>query len=78
MAETDNGVTLKAVLTGGPADKAGLKAGDVIERIGTTKIDLISDVMRQMAKLQSNDEVPLSIDRAGSAKKITVTLGKGL
>jgi hypothetical protein len=74
----DDGVMVKSVLLGGPADKAGLKAGDKIEKIGKTKIDLLSDVMRLTGKLKGGDELPLSIIRGGSDIKATVTLGKGL
>jgi hypothetical protein len=74
----DDGVVVKSVLPGGPADKAGLKPGDKIEKIGKTKIDLLSDVARQTAKLQGGDELPLSVTRGGSDKTVTVTLGKGL
>src|SRR5262249_9225070 len=51
----DDGVVVKSVLTGSPADKAGLKVGDKIERIGKTKIDLISDVTRLMGKTQGGN-----------------------
>jgi S1-C subfamily serine protease len=78
LAQGDDGVTIKSLLSGSPADKAGLKAGDTIVRIGTTKIDLISDVMRQAAQLQSGGEFPLTVLRGGSKTKLTVTLGKGL
>ena len=74
----DDGVTVKSVLPGGPADKAGLKAGDKIEKIGKTKIDLISDVTRLTGKLQGGDELPVTVTRGGSETKATVTLGKGL
>src|SRR5262245_3192518 len=74
----DDGVVVKSVLTGGPADKAGLKPGDKIEKIGKTKIDLLSDVARLTAKVQGGDELPLSVIRGGTDVKATVILGKGL
>ena len=65
----DDGVVVKSVLPGGPADKAGLKAGDKIEKIGKTKIDLLSDVVRLTAKLQGGDELPVSVIRGGTTSK---------
>jgi hypothetical protein len=74
----DDGVVVKSVLAGGPADKAGLKAGDKIEKIGKTKIDLISDVMRLAGKLQGGDQMPVTLKRGDTETKAAVTLGKGL
>src|SRR5262245_37083273 len=74
----DDGVVVKSVLPGGPADKAGVKAGDKIDRMGKTKIDLLSDVARVTAKTQGGDDLPLSLIRGGNDVKATVTLGKGL
>jgi serine protease DegQ len=78
LTETDSSVTIKSVLPGSPADKAGLKAGDTIKNMNKDKIDLISDVAKWSAKRPAGAEITINIIRDGSEKKITVELGKGL
>jgi len=78
VSETDDGVIVKSVLAGSPADKAGLKVGDKIHRFNKNKIDLISDLTRRAGQHPANDEIVLTVDRNGTEKKITIELGKGL
>lgn len=78
VAEGDDGVVVKSVLAGSPADKAGLKTGDKIQRFNKNKIDLISDLNRRTGQHTARDEIILSVDRNGQEKKITIELGKGL
>ncbi len=78
LAETDSTVTVKSVLPGSPADKAGIKVGDTIKNMNQDKIDLISDVTKSASKRAIGDEIAFTIIRSGSEKEITVKLGKGL
>lgn len=78
LAETDSTVTVKSVLPGSPADKAGMKVGDTIKNMNQNKIDLISDVTKSASKRSIGDEITFTIIRGGSEKEITVKLGKGL
>src|SRR5262245_60232126 len=71
LTETESTVTVKSVLSGSPADKAGLKAGDTIKNLNKDKIDLISDVSKWSAKRSAGDEVTINVIRDGSEKKIT-------
>jgi hypothetical protein len=78
VGEADEGVLVKSVLAGSPADKAGLKPGDKIQRFNKHKLDLISDLTRRSSQHSANDEIILMIDRGGVEKKIVLELGKGL
>jgi hypothetical protein len=78
LAETNSTVTVKSVLPGSPADKAGLKVGDTIKDMNKNKIDLISDIAKTASKRSAGDEVTLTIIRDGAEKTVTVELGKGL
>ena len=84
-----DGVVVKAVLPGGPADKAGLKAGDTIEALGTAAkgskvrprmrdVDTPRDLERAVADALPGDEVTVKVQRGGQSETVVVTLGKGL
>ena len=48
---------------GGPADKAGMKKGDIIIEINRKKIRNIYDYMARLAELKHGDEVMVKIIR---------------
>lgn len=64
------------VIPGGPADKAGLKAGDVITKVGNDKITATTSLQSLIAKHNPNDKVDLTVVRDNKPQKITVTLGE--
>jgi len=64
------------VTEGTPAERAGLKAGDVIVAIDETKLKTRSELSEFMSKKKPGDEVTIVIKRAGEEKKIKVKLGK--
>jgi serine protease Do len=59
-----------------PADKAGLKAGDVIVSIDDSKLKTRREMSEFMAKKKPGDEVTLLIRRGGEEMKLKVKLGK--
>jgi len=77
-AVADDKVTIKAVLAGSPADKAGLKAGDVITSIKTVSIDSEKDLTRALAKAGVGSKWRFYVTRDGKETEIVVELGKGL
>ena len=48
---------------GGPADKAGMKKGDIIIEINRKKVRNIYDYMARLAELKHGDEVMVKIIR---------------
>jgi len=60
-----------AVIAGGPADKAGLKEGDIITKINGTAISQNTSITSVLDKLSVGDTVTLNVKRAG--KDLTVT-----
>ena len=75
MTENPGGVRLTGVRGGSPADKAGLKANDIIVGIGDMAVpDLqaMSDALRQH---KPGDEVEVRYVRDGTEQKVMVTLG---
>lgn len=74
--EDTNGAFIASVLLGEPADKAGLKAGDVVIKVGNTDIRNSSDLLRTIASFRPNDKVELEIIRNANKKIIVVTLAQ--
>ena len=60
-----------ALLPGGPAEKAGLKAGDVIMRVDGTPITLPEQLISAVSK-KANTPVTMAIVRGGSPMDVTV------
>ena len=60
----------------GPADKAGLKQGDVIVRLGDEKIDGLEAMHQALGKFKPGQQTELEFRRDGQTQTVTVTLGK--
>jgi len=73
-----SGATILAVLSGGPAEAAGLQRGDVITKIGTTPIGDPSELTHALTALHPGDRVAITwIDFYGSEHTATVSLATG-
>jgi serine protease Do len=59
-----------------PADKAGVKSGDVITQVDGKDIDNALDLSRTIAGKNPGTKVELTIFRDGKEQKVTVELGK--
>jgi Tol biopolymer transport system component len=68
-----SGVKLSGVRAGGPADKAGLKGGDVIVEFAGQKIVNIYDYTYAMDAAKIGQPVEVVVLRAGQRVKLTVT-----
>ena len=73
--DTANGVRIATVKNGSAADDAGLKKGDVITAVGSTKIANSAQIRALIAGKQPGDALTLTIRRDGSSKTVHVTLG---
>jgi serine protease DegQ len=74
----DGKVTVKAVLPGSPAEKAGLKAGDVITNVKAIAIDSEKDLTRALAKAGVGTKWRFTVTRGAKEEEVVVELGKGL
>ncbi|HCX73250.1 MAG TPA: protease degQ [Candidatus Cloacimonas sp.] len=68
------GVLVAQVMEDTPAEKAGLKAGDVILEFNGKKIPNVSKFMITVANSEIGEEIPLKISRNGKIKTLTVKL----
>ena len=57
-----------------PADKAGLKAGDVIVKFGESKIGSLEDFDSALRKYKAGDKVPVAVKRGSDEVTLEVTL----
>ncbi len=58
----------------GPADKAGMKAGDVITALGDNKIANLEDFDAALCKYKAGDKIKVTIKRGGETKVLEVTV----
>jgi len=70
------GALVASLEKGGPADKAGLEAGDVILEFNGKQVNQSSDLPRIVGNTRAGSKVPVQIWRAGSTKAITLTVGE--
>jgi putative serine protease PepD len=63
-----------AVTSGGPADKAGIKAGDVITAIAGQRTAGADAVIASIRSHQPGQRVTVTFERGGSSHTVTVTL----
>jgi S1-C subfamily serine protease len=60
----------------GPAEKAGLKAGDLIVKMAGKKVLNIYDYMGVLGELKAGDVVDVEVVRDGKPMKFTATMTK--
>lgn len=73
-----DGVVIKKVLPGSPAEKAGLKAGDKIEAVKAVDIASGKDLSKALAKAGVGTKLRFTVKRGDKSEELTVELGKGL
>lgn len=69
------GVLIADVQKDGPADKAGIKSGDILVELNGKKIKDLSGFRNDVARIMPNKKAELVLFRDGKNKKITVTVG---
>jgi putative serine protease PepD len=74
-ATTGGGARIGCVVSGAPADNAGLKAGDVITGVDGQTISGADALTSNIGSRAPGEKVTLTIDRNGSTKTVQVTLG---
>ena len=70
-----NGVFIYSVEEGGAADKAGLRMGDVITKVGDTEVNTMEDLNAAKKQYSAGDTVTMTIDRQGETLTVEITWG---
>ena len=75
MEATGGGVKLADVRAGGPADKAGIKGGDVIVDMGGTRIENLYDMTYALQDHKPGETIDVVVLRNGERVTLHATLG---
>ena len=73
--DTPEGALIANVERGGPADKAGLKAGDVVRRVNGQPIVASGDLPATIALTRPGEKVTLDVWRDGKLVQVNARLG---
>jgi serine protease Do len=66
------GALVAEVTAGGPADRAGLRPGDLVLRVDAHAIRSATDLTRQVALARPRDEIRLDVRRDGAPRELIV------
>ena len=72
----DHGVLVTSLVSGGAAERAGLKSGDVIVKVDSTTINDISSLSNSLITKNPGDKVAVTYYRNGQQQTVTATLGE--
>ncbi|CAD6001299.1 S1C family serine protease [Agreia sp. COWG] len=75
LASVTAGALVKEVSSGGAADKAGVKAGDVITAFNGIAVASATDLTAQVRSLAAGSDAKLTVYRDGKNQDLDVTLG---
>jgi serine protease Do len=76
--DVKQGVFVRSVTTGGPADRAGIKAGDVIFSMNGEEMKTGQQLIQQIQQHKVGDRLTMRVARQGGKKQedVTVVLGE--
>lgn len=70
----NDGILITNVVPDGAADKAGIKEGDVILKLGNNEISEVPQLLEKIGLHKPGDKITLTIRRKNKIKEINVTL----
>ncbi len=73
--DAGKGVKLSGVQTGSPAEKGGLKGGDIVIRMADKPVGTIQDYMESLSTKKPGDEIEVVVKREGKDVTLKVILG---
>jgi putative serine protease PepD len=75
-AQSGDGAQIAETTTGGPSERAGLQAGDVVTKVDGDAVHAPDDVATAIEDNKPGDKVAVTVERNGSERTIDVTLGQ--
>lgn len=72
----EEGIAVVEVVSGSPADKAGLKKGDIIVKLGDEDTGSLAEFRYELYTHKVGDKLTVTYYRDGKIKTTTITLGK--
>ncbi|MEV0562562.1 trypsin-like peptidase domain-containing protein [Dactylosporangium sp. NPDC050588] len=76
LGDGDGGALIGGVVAAGPADKAGMKTGDIVTKIGSTQVKDATDLINAIQAAKAGDQLKMTVKRDGAEQQLTVTLGE--
>jgi S1-C subfamily serine protease len=73
---TGGGVVIASIVPGGPADRSGLRVGDVLVALDGDPIAHMPDLVRALRSRSPGDRVDTTVERDGGRTTLVVTLGE--
>ena len=70
------GIIIAQVIKGSPADRAGLKVGDIIVALNGKKMDSVRDLQISIMRTKPGTVVTLTVIREGKKREIKVKIGE--
>ncbi len=74
--QKSSGTIIAGVLKGGPADKAGVKPGDILLSVADKPVSDTVSMLNLVAQLTPGDKVPLTVLRKAQETRLDVVVGK--
>lgn len=72
----NHGAYIQSTVSGGPADKAGMKQADIITSIDGTTVNNVQDLESVLANKNPGDTITITYQRGQSSNTAKVTLGQ--
>jgi len=70
------GALVQSVEAGGPAEKAGIEAGDIILKVDGKAVEKSGDLPRMIGNTKPGTRTALQVFRRGATRELTVTVGE--
>lgn len=74
--ESDSGALVKEVVSGGPAEKGGIKREDVIVSFNGKEVSSLEELPKMVAAVRPGTSVPVEVWRNGKKESVSVTIEK--
>jgi membrane-associated protease RseP (regulator of RpoE activity) len=73
-APNNEGVLVEEVEKGSTAEKAGVKAGDIIVRVGTKTVDGVEKIQKELRKYDEGEKIDIEVLRKGAKKTFSIEM----
>jgi len=72
----ERGAIIAGVVRGGPADRAGMRPGDILLAVNGRKVGNTGDMMNLIAELPPGEKAPMTVMRKNRETILAVTVGR--
>ena len=76
LSKNAKGILISGVLKGGPAEKGGIKAGDILKEVNNKPIEDVRGLLNNVAALPPGSETKVLVERAGENITLSLQIGK--